>query len=144
MLTACIDHGRRGDRQGYAQTHGTRLHRKVYAAKLGVALADIAGVTVRHTCDNTRCINPEHLVGGTMADNNRDRAERGRSAKVVPSRQCLSAEECAAIVARYNPNRVGKAAPNGVTALAEDYKVDRKVIYNVLKGAHVNAPGIKA
>jgi hypothetical protein len=38
------------------------------------------GYVVRHTCDNPPCINPDHLVTGTAAANNRDRAKRGRSA----------------------------------------------------------------
>ena len=39
-----------------------------------------SGAVVRHTCDNARCCNPQHLVLGTVADNNRDRVTRGRSA----------------------------------------------------------------
>ena len=34
---------------------------------------------VRHTCDNIRCINPEHLLGGSATDNMRDRGERART-----------------------------------------------------------------
>lgn len=37
------------------------------------------GLCARHTCDNAWCINPAHIVAGTWADNNRDRAQRGRS-----------------------------------------------------------------
>lgn len=33
---------------------------------------------VRHTCDNPKCNNPRHLLGGTQADNNRDTVARGR------------------------------------------------------------------
>lgn len=33
---------------------------------------------VLHTCDNPPCINPEHLVLGTRADNNADRDRKGR------------------------------------------------------------------
>ncbi len=36
-------------------------------------------VVSRHTCDNRWCINPDHVVSGTLADNNRDRTERGRN-----------------------------------------------------------------
>ncbi len=36
------------------------------------------GLLIRHTCDNTHCINPDHLLLGTDADNARDKMERGR------------------------------------------------------------------
>lgn len=36
------------------------------------------GNVVRHSCDNRPCCNPQHLILGTQADNNRDRDERGR------------------------------------------------------------------
>ena len=36
------------------------------------------GLVVRHTCDIRNCINPEHLISGTIADNQRDMAERSR------------------------------------------------------------------
>jgi hypothetical protein len=37
-------------------------------------------VVIRHSCDTPRCNNPEHLQAGSVADNNRDRDERGRAA----------------------------------------------------------------
>lgn len=143
MQSTCIDHGRQCSlsKEGYAlvtkpgvRSRCVGLHRLVFAQKCGTTLAGLGDMVVRHTCDNTRCINPDHLVGGTRGDNNRDRAERGRSAKSVPSRQALTQKECAIILARYTPKR---CKINGVTALAREFCVDANVIYKVVKGTYV-------
>ena len=51
-------------------------HRAAYF----LLVADPGSACVLHKCDNPPCINPAHLFLGTVADNNRDRAKRGRSA----------------------------------------------------------------
>lgn len=80
----CIEHLYSGDRDGYARVEfrgaTIGLHRLVLAHKLGIDPDDLAPVA-RHTCDNPRCIDENHLVPGTAADNNHDAKERGRSAK---------------------------------------------------------------
>lgn len=55
-----------------------RAHRFIYEQCFGPAPD---GLIVRHSCDNRRCINPEHLLVGTIADNQRDMVERGRQRK---------------------------------------------------------------
>lgn len=34
---------------------------------------------MRHTCDNIKCINPNHLIGGNNIDNIKDRHLRNRT-----------------------------------------------------------------
>jgi hypothetical protein len=70
----------RGKRAGYGQLQvgkkKTNAHRASYEAFTGEIIPE--GMVIRHTCDNPSCINPDHLVIGTMADNMADREARGR------------------------------------------------------------------
>lgn len=50
-------------------------HRYSYSIHYGV---DIAGLIVRHRCDNPCCVNPEHLISGTQKENVHDISLRGR------------------------------------------------------------------
>lgn len=146
-MSECIDHGKTKSLrpQGYHMLRNpygdkprcTMSHRVVYCRHNGLVMDDIKELVVRHTCDNPRCINPNHLIIGTMADNNRDRAERGRSAKTVPSRQKLTSEDVIAIKLRFKKGKAPKPNPNGYSDIAKDYGVNIKVIYNVIKGAYV-------
>lgn len=36
---------------------------------------------IRHTCDNSHCVNPYHLVSGTQQENMKDAKRRGRLSK---------------------------------------------------------------
>lgn len=53
-------------------------HRLVYCLHNKIELAAIEGLQVMHTCDNPSCINPDHLLLGTHADNMHDKAIKGR------------------------------------------------------------------
>jgi hypothetical protein len=67
-------------RRGYGQFyHEGRLklaHRVLYAHTYGPIPP---GLVVCHACDTPGCVNPAHLWVGTVADNQRDMAEKGRA-----------------------------------------------------------------
>jgi predicted XRE-type DNA-binding protein len=53
-------------------------HRFSYMIHHDLSSLDIQGIVIRHTCDNPRCVNPNHLLPGTRTDNHKDMVERGR------------------------------------------------------------------
>lgn len=67
---------------GYGQTSLGGKH--IYAHRTSWMLSgrDIPfGMCVLHKCDFRRCVNPAHLWIGSVADNDRDRDEKGHTAK---------------------------------------------------------------
>lgn len=87
-MTDCIEHTQKGNSGGYGRTCrvvagkkvSVGLHRVAFAEHNQCSLESIAGVVIRHKCDNPRCINPHHLEVGTHTDNMYDMVSRGRSA----------------------------------------------------------------
>lgn len=77
VWTACTDK----DGYGLFKYEGScrRSHRWIWEQEKGTIPE---GLVVRHiTCSNPACVNAEHLVLGTHADNVRDRIEDGNTAR---------------------------------------------------------------
>jgi hypothetical protein len=137
MTSDCIDHGRQSSvgyaRSGSAYACGKEalLHRRVFLEAHGYAPP-----VVMHTCDNKRCINIDHLRAGDWVLNNKDRATKGRSAKVRLDKRKLTYTQADEIRARWLLKDFSKKKDpiNGVAKIARDYGVDCNVIYNIVEG----------
>lgn len=88
---------------------------------------------VMHTCDNPSCINPKHLKLGTWADNNKDRARKGRTVCFSFFRRKLTREDVEYIKHRYAEPYKGL-----LKELREQFNVDANVIYKARDGLYDN------
>lgn len=132
---SCIDHGQKGHGLGYGtyryQGERSNAHRIVYCKTHNLLLADIKGLVVRHTCDNARCVNPEHLVLGTHQDNMDDRHIRKRTSRGVAMPQAkLTAEQVQFIRSHY----VRHSKEWGTVAIARMLGVNQKTVHDVTSG----------
>jgi len=81
------------------------------------------GMVVRHRCDVRRCVNPQHLQLGTVADNVRDTVTRGRMYRGGSTRK-LTAEIAAQI-------RADLAAGASKVQLSRRHGVSRRTIREI-------------
>lgn len=107
----------------------SRIHYKQYNGDIP------KGMCVRHTCDNIKCINPNHLLIGTTQDNANDKVERNRQLKgeTIPCSK-LTNEEVVAIYLNTTTSR---------QQLARQYNISTSNI-NVIKSGrswqHITLP----
>lgn len=130
--TPCIEHAGALTSRGYGATWYENkyclAHRRAYCEHNGVSLVDIAGKVVRHRCDNKPCINGEHLLLGTAADNSQDQVDRGMQG-VKPH---LTMEQARAIRRDYIPGTRWNPSPTGQRQLARLYGVPQSVIQQIV------------
>ena len=72
------------DKDGYGlfQLNGKQWRSHRFSKLISDGLDNSLPV-VMHTCDNPSCVNPAHLVNGTIQDNNLDKYLKGRHRHIV-------------------------------------------------------------
>ena len=140
MREDCIDHGCKGYGLGYAtawvEKDGRRFtttkHRKVHYESTGEWPE-----VVRHECDNPRCINPLHLIGGTQVDNMRDCKERGRMGDSrnfgSSNGRCVVTE---GVVKSIRQRYVKGSRDDGLPALARCYGISISQVSRIVNNVH--------
>lgn len=106
-------------KDGHVYCGRTYAHRIAYKIYHGL-IPD--GMVVMHSCDNPACINPKHLLLGTQADNQNDKAIKGR--------QAIGAFNGRAKLTASQVKRILTTNENALN-LAKKLKVDRSLIYKI-------------
>jgi len=105
---------------GYGQVH--RGGKTVYAHRAAWEVANgqlPEGAFVMHTCDNRRCVNPDHLRIGTFQDNMDDMTAKLRQAHGARNGHAkMSAEDVRAI----------RAADGSHTEIAKRFGVSQPLV----------------
>lgn len=83
--------------------------------------------TCRHTCDNKKCVRPDHLIDGSTQDNVNDRVARNRSATKENNGNAILTQSIVDSIRKdYVPWK------NSYTKLAAKYEVSRSVISQIV------------
>jgi len=96
-----------------------RLSYEMHKGKIPV------GLHVCHTCDNPKCVNPEHLWLGTHQDNMKDRMIKKRG-NVPKGEKCKGAK-----LSELQITEIRDKHKKGITqtALGKEYKVTQSAIW---------------
>jgi hypothetical protein len=112
---------------GRIKTHANRVSWEMHNGPIP------AGLCVCHRCDNPACVRPDHLFLGTKAENNADRANKGRNRNQFGEHNTmakLTAEQVKAIRSRFAAGGIAKRR------LAKEFGVHPQTIGDILSGLH--------
>lgn len=90
-----------------------------------------AGRVVRHRCDNPRCVEPDHLLLGTQADNMQDMVSRRRF-----NRSGERNNSARMTWPKVRKIRADHQAGATVKQLAAKYRICKSQVRNIINGHH--------
>jgi hypothetical protein len=123
-------HSHAPNKDGYPTMHHPvkRKTVSVYRYVYELIYGPQPGIVLRHTCDNRKCINPDHILKGTHRENVEDRVKRKRSARGTKhGRSKLNEAKVLDIYRRSDES---------ATDLAREYGVSARSITLIWSGAN--------
>ncbi len=109
-------------------THGWHLVCIAHRLSYELAKGPIPnGFHVLHSCDNRKCINPDHLSVGTPAENSADMVAKNRQAS--GARQGLSVLTESQVIVAREMYANGKPMPEIASALGVNYQTIRHAVF---------------
>ena len=84
------------------------------------------GMIIRHTCDNPRCINIDHLIIGTKQDNANDKVERNRQIKGAQVASSKLTDQDIINIRNINLKHLKQIS------IARMYDISKSVVSNIL------------
>lgn len=129
--TKCWNWAQHLGHNGYGQVNyqcrKSSAHRVAYQVFIG---SIPAGMCVLHSCDNRKCVNPDHLFLGTNADNQRDMRAKGRQFKARGE----AAGQAKLTETQVKEIRVKRSQGVSNNCLAEFYGVSSHTISQIVQG----------
>lgn len=116
------------NRKGYGQFRINRVlwiaHRFSFKLCGGILIPGL--IIIMHKCDRPNCVNPKHLIQGTIKQNNSDRAQKNRSANTFGSNNPNSKLKDYQVI---EIRKIRKETLLSYNKIAQQFKVDRTLIH---------------
>lgn len=99
------------------------------------------GMVVMHTCDNRKCINPEHLELGTYKDNTADMVNKGRHGlqgekHKISSRRLMSEKRMDISIENLYQIKEMLLNKHSMQEIMDKFNISRPTIYRIKSGKH--------
>ena len=117
--------------EGYGRLTDSEEGKEVGAHRFSYKIhkGDPTGLNVCHTCDNTVCVNPDHLFLGTQRDNVKDMVNKQRQRDAS-----ITDQQCKELIKEF------KELGPGISKkpLAAKYNTSLQNVYYIAKGTTRN------
>jgi len=116
--------GRRGEGPNLAHRVSWLVHRGEIPA----------GMLVCHTCDNRKCVNPDHLFLGTQSDNLQDMKSKGRGKIPNPLPTTRGESHWKNKLTKEQVSEIRSRSSESRKALAVEFKTTPRYISSIISG----------